>query len=169
MPVGMACGFSCRLAPQQPLAAQHASHAAQQPAAHASHAAQASHAAAQQPAAMPDTASGFVDDEIGAGMAAGFSKRLDAARPHGAAATPITIATPAPITAGSIVLDNRLRLIELMVVETSQVNVVACPHNNVSIDTIENQEHYIPCHRRFGRHDIQRASPRTSDISFTLA
>jgi hypothetical protein len=111
MPVGRASGFSCKLAPQQPPhAAQHASHTAPQPAAHASHAAQASHAAAQQPAAMPETASGFVDDEIGAGIAAGLSSRLDAARPHGAPATPMTIATPAPMTAGSIVLDNRLRL-----------------------------------------------------------
>jgi hypothetical protein len=31
-----------------------------------------------------------------------------------------------------------------MVVETSQVDVVACPHDNVSIDAIEYQEQCIP-------------------------
>ena len=107
MPLGRASGFSCKLAPQQP---PHAPQAAQHAAQHST----AQQPAAQQPAAMPETASGLTDGDADAGTAAGFSRRLDAARPHGAAATLIAIATPAPITAGSIVLDRSLRLVELM-------------------------------------------------------
>ena len=61
------------------------------------------------------------------GTAVGFSSRFDAARPQGAAATLIAIATPAPITAGSIVLESRLRFIELMPLVNEEIKTIYFP------------------------------------------